>query len=132
MKQPGEESFFGGMIKSMGLVFGDVGTSPIYTLTVIFVLTKPTYDNVMGILSLVFWTLTILVTVEYAWLATSLSSRGQGGQIVLRGILLSHLKSGRAIAFAGFLTFVGVSLLIGGWLIGFQGFKKRPGARTTG
>ncbi|MDD1683466.1 MAG: KUP/HAK/KT family potassium transporter, partial [Methanoregula sp.] len=100
MKQTETESFFGGVIKSMGLVFGDVGTSPIYTLTVIFALTKPTYDNVLGILSLVVWTLIILVTVEYAWLATSLSSKGQGGEIVLREILLPHLKSGRAIAFA--------------------------------
>jgi KUP system potassium uptake protein len=117
LKQPDAESFFGGMIKSMGLVFGDVGTSPIYTLTVIFALTQPTHDNVMGILSLVVWTLTILVTVEYAWLATSLSSKGQGGEIVLREILLSHLKSGRAIAFAGFLTFIGVSLLLGDGVI---------------
>jgi KUP system potassium uptake protein len=117
LKQPESESFFGGVIKSMGLVFGDVGTSPIYTLTVIFALTKPTYDNVLGILSLVVWTLTILVTVEYAWLATSLSRKGQGGEIVLREILLSHLKSGRAIAFAGFLTFIGVSLLLGDGVI---------------
>jgi KUP system potassium uptake protein len=117
MKQPEPESFWGGVVKSMGLVFGDVGTSPIYTLTVIFALTKPTYDNVMGILSLVVWTLTILVTVEYAWLATSLSRKGQGGEIVLREILLSHLKSGRAIAFAGFLTFIGVSLLLGDGVI---------------
>jgi KUP system potassium uptake protein len=117
MKQPEPESFWGGVIKSMGLVFGDVGTSPIYTLTVIFALTKPTYDNVLGILSLVVWTLTILVTVEYAWLATSLSRKGQGGEIVLREILLSHLKSGRAIAFAGFLTFIGVSLLLGDGVI---------------
>ena len=117
MKQPETESFWGGVIKSMGLVFGDVGTSPIYTLTVIFALTKPTYDNVLGILSLVVWTLTILVTVEYAWLATSLSRKGQGGEIVLREILLSCLKSGRAIAFAGFLTFIGVSLLLGDGVI---------------
>jgi KUP system potassium uptake protein len=117
LKQPETESFGGGVIKSMGLVFGDVGTSPIYTLTVIFVLTKPTYDNVLGILSLVVWTLTILVTVEYAWLATSLSRKGQGGASVLREILLSHLKSGRAIAFAGFLTFMGVSLLLGDGVI---------------
>jgi KUP system potassium uptake protein len=117
LKQPEAGSFWGGVIKSMGLVFGDVGTSPIYTLTVIFALTKPTYDNVLGILSLVVWTLTILVTVEYAWLATSLSRKGQGGEIVLREILLSHLKSGRAIAFAGFLTFMGVSLLLGDGVI---------------
>jgi KUP system potassium uptake protein len=117
LKQPESESFLGGVIKSMGLVFGDVGTSPIYTLTVIFALTKPTYDNVLGILSLVVWTLTILVTVEYAWLATSLSRKGQGGEIVLREILLPHLKSGRAIAFSGFLTFMGVSLLLGDGVI---------------
>ncbi len=117
MKQPEKESFWGGVIKSMGLVFGDIGTSPIYTLTVIFALTRPTYENVLGILSLVVWTLTILVTVEYAWLATSLSRKGQGGEIVLREILLSHLKSGRTIGFAGVLTYMGVSLLLGDGVI---------------
>jgi KUP system potassium uptake protein len=117
LKHHETESLWGGVIKSMGLVFGDIGTSPIYTLTVIFALTKPTYDNVLGILSLVVWTLTILVTVEYAWLATSLSRKGQGGEIVLREILLPHLKSSRAMAFAGFLTFMGVSLLLGDGVI---------------
>ncbi|HKZ56569.1 MAG TPA: KUP/HAK/KT family potassium transporter, partial [Thermodesulfovibrionales bacterium] len=50
-----------GIIKSFGLVFGDIGTSPIYTLTVVFLLTKPTEQNIIGVLSLIFWTLTILV-----------------------------------------------------------------------
>jgi len=107
------DSFWGGVIKSMGLVFGDIGTSPIYTLTVIFTLTRPTQDNVFGILSLVFWTLTLLVTVEYAWLAMSLGHKGQGGEIALREILLNTLKSGRVVSLAGFLTFLGVSLLLG-------------------
>ena len=48
MKQDPAESFLKGVIKSFGLVFGDIGTSPIYTLTVIFALTKPTPDNVHG------------------------------------------------------------------------------------
>ena len=61
-------SSFGELVKAMGLVFGDIGTSPIYTLTVIFVLTPPTQLNVIGILSLVFWTLIILVTVQYTFL----------------------------------------------------------------
>jgi len=39
-----------GIIQSLGLVFGDIGTSPIYTLTVIFLLTKPTEDHVIGVL----------------------------------------------------------------------------------
>ncbi|HZV46090.1 MAG TPA: KUP/HAK/KT family potassium transporter [Thermodesulfovibrionales bacterium] len=61
-----------GIIKSIGLVFGDIGTSPIYTLTVIFLLIKPTEYNVSGVLSLIVWTLIILVDIEYAWLAMSL------------------------------------------------------------
>jgi KUP system potassium uptake protein len=111
------ESYWGGVVKSMGLVFGDIGTSPIYTLTVIFALTKPTYDNVMGILSLVFWTMTILVSAEYAWLAMNLGRKGEGGTIVLKEILVRLLKPGRKIAFVGFLSFLGVSLLLGDGVI---------------
>lgn len=112
-----KDSFWGGIVKALGLVFGDIGTSPIYTLTVIFALTEPTRENVFGILSLVFWTMTILVTGEYAWLAMSLGKKGQGGEIVLREILIKLLKSGRLLAFAGFLSFLGVSLLLGDGVI---------------
>jgi KUP system potassium uptake protein len=110
-------SFWGGIVKALGLVFGDIGTSPIYTLTVIFALTAPTRENVFGILSLVFWTMTILVTGEYAWLAMSLGRKGQGGEIVLREILIKLLKKGRLLTFAGFLSFLGVSLLLGDGVI---------------
>jgi len=74
-----EKPSFRGIIQSLGLVFGDIGTSPIYTLTVIFLLTKPTEDHVIGVLSLIVWTLLLLVTVQYAWLAMSLGRRGEGG-----------------------------------------------------
>jgi KUP system potassium uptake protein len=105
------------IIKSLGLVFGDIGTSPIYTLTVIFLLLKPTPDNVMGVLSLVVWTLIILVSVEYAWLAMSLGEKGEGGTIVLRGILIRLLKTGRGAVFITILTFIGISLLVGDGVI---------------
>jgi len=111
------ESYWGGIVKSMGLVFGDIGTSPIYTLTVIFALTKPTPDNIFGILSLIVWTLIILVTVEYAWLAMSLGRKGEGGTIVLKEILVRLLKGGRYLGLIGFLSFVGVSLLLGDGVI---------------
>ncbi|GAM08523.1 putative potassium transport system protein kup 1 [Geobacter sp. OR-1] len=117
MERHEPDSFFGGIVKALGLVFGDIGTSPIYTLTVIFALTAPTRDNVFGILSLVFWTMTILVSGEYAWLAMSLGKKGQGGEIVLREILIKLLKQGRLLAFAGFLSFLGVSLLLGDGVI---------------
>jgi KUP system potassium uptake protein len=101
----------------MGIVFGDIGTSPIYTLTVVFTLTPRTEQSILGILSLVVWTLLILVTVEYAWLAMSLAYKGQGGEIMLREILRKTIKPGRQLTFAGFLTFVGVSLLLGDGVI---------------
>lgn len=117
MKKSKRDSFWGGVVRSMGIVFGDIGTSPIYTLTVVFALTPRTQDSVLGILSLVVWTLLILVTAEYAWLAMSLSYKGQGGEIMLREILSKTLKPARKLAFAGFLTFIGVSLLLGDGVI---------------
>jgi KUP system potassium uptake protein len=117
MRQNPQESFLKGVVKSFGLVFGDIGTSPIYTLTVIFALTPPTPENVMGILSLLFWTLSILVSTEYAWLAMSLGRKGEGGTIVLKEILVRILKPGRKIAFVGFLSYIGVSLLLGDGVI---------------
>jgi len=107
-----------GIIKSLGLVFGDIGTSPIYTLTVIFLMfTKPTEEHVMGILALIIWTLIIVVTVEYTWLAMSLGQKGEGGTIVLKELLIPMLKSGRHIAFVTLLSFIGISLLFGDGVI---------------
>ena len=108
-----------GIIKSLGLVFGDIGTSPIYTLTVIFLLPTivRTEDSVIGVLSLIVWTLIILVTVEYAWLAMSLGRRGEGGTIVLRELLVPLLKSGRQATVVTLLSFIGISLIIGDGVI---------------
>ena len=103
--------------KSLGVVFGDIGTSPIYTLTVVFILLKPTTDNIIGILSLIIWTLTTIVTIKYVWLAMSLSKRGEGGTIVLMEILLRLLKPGKRVAFTLLLAYLGVSLLIGDGII---------------
>ncbi len=106
-----------GVVNSMGLVFGDIGTSPIYTLTVIFLLTKPTEAHVIGVLSLIVWTLIILVTLEYAWLAMSLGKKGEGGTIVLKEILVPLLKSSRNVTFVTILAYIGTSFLIGDGVI---------------
>ncbi|MBT0665041.1 KUP/HAK/KT family potassium transporter [Geobacter pelophilus] len=139
MKHGEQDSYWGGIVKSMGLVFGDIGTSPIYTLTVIMTLTKPTPDHIFGILSLIVWTLIILVTVEYAWLAMSLGRKGEGGTIVLKEILAKLLKPGRQIVFVGFLSFLGVSLLLGDGVItpaisilsAVEGLELIPGLEHT-
>ncbi|MDD3420100.1 MAG: KUP/HAK/KT family potassium transporter [Candidatus Gastranaerophilales bacterium] len=105
------------IIKSMGLVFGDIGTSPIYTLTVIFLTLPVSAMNILSILSLMIWTLIFIVSVQYAWLAMSLSQRGEGGEIVLNQILQKLIKSSRAVLFFSLLTYVGVSLMIGDSII---------------
>ncbi|MGE4546319.1 MAG: KUP/HAK/KT family potassium transporter [Desulfurella sp.] len=104
-------------IKAMGLVFGDIGTSPIYTLAVVFILTKPTHENIMGVVSLVLWTLILLVSVEYVWLAMSISKRGEGGTTVLKEVLVPTLQSTRAIAFVTLLSYIGISFLMGDGVI---------------
>jgi KUP system potassium uptake protein len=106
-----------GIVKSLGLVFGDIGTSPIYTLTVVFLILKSTTDNVIGVLSLIVWTLVTLVTVQYAWIAMDLSRRGEGGTIVLKEILASMLKSRKGVIFVSILSFIGISLLMGDGVI---------------
>lgn len=139
MKHNEAESFWGGIIKALGLVFGDIGTSPIYTLTVIIALTKPTPENIYGIISLIVWTLIILVMVEYAWLAMSLGRKGEGGTIVLREILVRMIKPGRTLAFITFLSYIGICLLIGDGVItpaisilsAVEGIELIPGLEHT-
>ncbi len=106
-----------GMTKALGLVFGDIGTSPIYTLTVVFLILKASPDNIIGVLSLIVWTLVTLVTIQYSWVAMNLSRRGEGGTIVLKEILSSLLKSRRGKAAVAILSFIGISLLMGDGVI---------------
>jgi KUP system potassium uptake protein len=127
-----------GVMNSMGLVFGDIGTSPIYTLTVIFLITRLTEEHMLGVLSLIFWTLIILVTVEYSWLAMSLGKKGEGGTIVLKEILVPLLRSGRNVSIITFLSYVGISLLLGDGVItpaisilsAVEGLRVVPGLET--
>lgn len=115
MKQ--SEASFKGIVKALGLVFGDIGTSPIYTITVVFLLLPPTPENIMGVLSLLIWTLLILVSLQYVFLAMSLSRRGEGGTIVLREILASLLRTKKGKTFVTVLSFLAVSLLMGDGVI---------------
>jgi len=105
------------VIKALGVVYGDIGTSPIYTLAIILALIQPTVENLFGILSFIFWAITILVTIQYAWLATSLSKRGEGGTVVLMQILRPYLKNTKSFAVVSILSFIGLSLMIGDGII---------------
>ncbi|MEN6518678.1 MAG: KUP/HAK/KT family potassium transporter [Methanospirillum sp.] len=127
-------------VKAAGLVFGDIGTSPIYTLTVILALIPRTEATVLGVLSLIVWTLILIVTVQYAWLAMSLGRKGEGGTIVLRELLNPLLKSDRSKYALLIVTVIGVSLLMGDGVItpaisilsAVEGLPLIPGLQSIG
>ncbi len=106
-----------GVIKSLGVVFGDIGTSPLYAINALLLFVPATAENVFGFVSLIVWTLILLVFVQYAWLAMSLGKKGEGGTIVLKELLTPLLKSPRQVAFVTFLAFIGISLFIGDGVI---------------
>jgi KUP system potassium uptake protein len=107
------------IIKSLGLVFGDIGTSPIYTLSAVFAVIPPTIINVMGALSLIAWTLILMVMVQYGWLAMSLAHNesGEGGTIVLKQKLIPYLTSKKTISIITLLAFIGIAFFIGDGVI---------------
>ena len=73
---------------ALGVVFGDIGTSPIYTIQTIFNPADPhpvplTTENVYGLVSLVFWSVTLIVTVVYVGLVLRADNDGEGGILSL-------------------------------------------------
>jgi len=132
-------NYFKGVMKSVGVVFGDIGTSPMYTLGAIFSFLHPTVDNVIGVLSLIIWTLIIVVTIGYAWLAMSLGKKGEGGTIVLRELLMPLLTKPWQKMVVLIFSFVGVSLFIGDGVItpavtilgAVEGVPQIPGCRDV-
>jgi KUP system potassium uptake protein len=68
-----------GVLVAMGIIYGDIGTSPIYTLRFIVGDHAITEDLILGGLSCVFWTLTLITTIKYVYLALSADNKGEGG-----------------------------------------------------
>ena len=78
------------VIGAIGVVFGDIGTSPLYALKEIFNGHHPipiTPDNIFGILSMVFWSIIALVTVKYVSVIMRADNRGEGGSLALLSLI---------------------------------------------
>ncbi|MER5929898.1 potassium transporter Kup [Streptomyces sp. NPDC002054] len=80
------------VVGALGVVFGDIGTSPIYTLQTVFNPSDPhpvpvTTENVYGVVSLVFWSVVIIVLVTYVLLAMRADNDGEGGIMALITLL---------------------------------------------
>src|SRR5512132_854845 len=84
------------VIGAMGVVFGDIGTSPLYTMRVLFTGEHKlplTHDTVLGLLSIVFWALMIVVTLKYVTLIMRADNRGEGGILALTALVSRGLEN---------------------------------------
>ncbi|HEY3178483.1 MAG TPA: potassium transporter Kup [Casimicrobiaceae bacterium] len=82
------------VIGAIGVVYGDIGTSPLYTLRTAFTGTHAltlTHDNVLGVLSAIFWSLMIVVTLKYVSLIMRADNRGEGGILALTALVARGL-----------------------------------------
>jgi len=112
------------MIGALGVVFGDIGTSPIYTIQTIFNPGDPhpvetALPNVYGIISLIFWSVTIIVTIKYVLLVLRADNDGEGGILAMITLIQNIPRSsGRrtTVILAG-LGIFGASLFFGDSMI---------------
>jgi KUP system potassium uptake protein len=76
-----------GVLVAMGIIYGDIGTSPIYTLRFIVGSNVISEELILGGLSCVFWTLTLITTIKYVYLALSADNKGEGGIFALYALV---------------------------------------------
>jgi KUP system potassium uptake protein len=95
-------------VAAIGVVFGDIGTSPLYALKEIFNGHHPipvTPENILGVLSLVFWAIIVLVTIKYVAIIMRADNRGEGGSLALLALVTERAKNPR-LAWA--ITLLGI------------------------
>ncbi len=103
---------------ALGVVFGDIGTSPLYTLRECLHGTgsgAPVPEDIYGLLSLIFWSLTMVVTVKYLTFIMRADNHGEGGIFALLAVVPEKLrmKSNKKISGVALIVVVGAALLYG-------------------
>ena len=106
-------------VGALGVVFGDIGTSPLYTMKecLATLSANERHEGVLGILSLIFWALILVVCVKYIWFILRADNRGEGGIFAL--MALAHVKEtddrkvGRRIGTSLLVMLFGAALLYG-------------------
>ncbi len=82
-------------LAALGVVYGDIGTSPLYAMRECFGgshAIAPTHDNVLGVLSLIFWALIIIISVKYVTFVMRADNRGEGGILALLALTAHQFK----------------------------------------
>jgi KUP system potassium uptake protein len=109
---------------ALGVVFGDIGTSPLYTIQTVFSPADPhpvkvTEDSIFGVISLIFWAVTIVVTITYVLLVMRADNDGEGGIMALIALIRRRALPGgrRAKVVLAALGIFGASLFFGDSMI---------------
>jgi KUP system potassium uptake protein len=108
-------------LSALGVVFGDLGTSPLYALQEAFHGERgvtPTPENVLGVVSLFLWALVLMVSIKYVAILMRAGNRGEGGILALLALLLGDSSSSmrRASVFIG-IGLLGTAMLYGDGII---------------
>ncbi|HEX2556493.1 MAG TPA: potassium transporter Kup [Microvirga sp.] len=115
----GRSGFWALTIGSIGVVYGDIGTSPLYAFREAVVAAagsgEVTRDIVLGILSLLVWTMILVVTVKYVVVLLQADNNGEGGTLSLLALAFRALGRGRGVALA--LGLIGAGLFYGDAII---------------
>ncbi len=101
-------------LSALGVVYGDIGTSPLYALRQCFHgdhAVSPTTENVLGVLSLIFWSLIILISIKYLIVILRADNQGEGGILALMEVVLP--KKGHRRAIILIMGLFGAALLYG-------------------
>ncbi|MCW2952859.1 MAG: potassium transporter Kup [Conexibacter sp.] len=107
---------------ALGIVFGDIGTSPLYALQTVFTADhhaiKPTEGDVFGVISLVFWSITVIVSIKFVTFIMKADNDGEGGIMALIALVqTASLRSRRAKLVLIAAGLFGVSLFYGDGMI---------------
>jgi KUP system potassium uptake protein len=109
-------------VAALGVVFGDIGTSILYTFQECFHGTHPVpvdSINIIGLTSLILWSLLLVVTLKYVWILMNAENKGEGGILTLMSLVplrFRHKKTG-TLALASLFGIAGASLLFGDGII---------------
>lgn len=92
---PRDSSLLPLTLAAIGVVYGDIGTSPLYAMRECFGgahAMSPTHDNVLGVLSLIFWALIVVISVKYVTFVMRADNRGEGGILALLALTTHNFK----------------------------------------
>ena len=99
-------------LAALGVVFGDIGTSPLYAVSSCF--TGPniavTPDHIFGLLSLIFWSLVLVILVKYVTMVLNADNKGEGGVLALTALVINTDRASPRRRIYGLLGILGASL----------------------